>query len=168
MIILINGPCGIGKTTISELIAQDLDNCCLIHGDDIHNSIVNSQIIPKHLQVTDANIDSMVHNFKEYGFENIIIDYVYEDVISFKEIVKKFEAYDQFVVPILLRCGLDENIRRDKLRKKEDVMGAERIRELYEVFQNFGSQLGYNIDVTDLSKEEVSMEVKNIINNLSI
>ena len=45
-------------------------------------------------------------------------------------------------------------------------MGSERIRELYDVFQNLGKQFGHNIDVTNLSKEEAAKEVKNVINNM--
>lgn len=42
MLIIINGPPGVGKTTISKVIAQKLLNSVYINGDEILNSIVQN------------------------------------------------------------------------------------------------------------------------------
>ena len=39
---LITGPAGVGKSTISKLIAKNLEKSCLIEGDDIYAMVVGS------------------------------------------------------------------------------------------------------------------------------
>ena len=64
LIIIINGACGVGKTTISEQLARRFERSVHIHGDYIHNFITNSEIVPEQIAVTDENISDLVKNFR--------------------------------------------------------------------------------------------------------
>ena len=79
MVIILNGPCGVGKTTLSKQLAKQLVNSVHIIGDEVHNFIVDSKINKEHIEVTNQNIVALTSNFLNYGFMNIIIDYVYEE-----------------------------------------------------------------------------------------
>lgn len=41
---LITGPAGVGKSTISKLLAKKLDKSILIEGDDIYHMVISGYI----------------------------------------------------------------------------------------------------------------------------
>ena len=60
MIIIMNGPSGVGKSTVSNLLTKHMDNPIYIKGDDVLNMIVNAEIITKHIDLTELNIVNLV------------------------------------------------------------------------------------------------------------
>lgn len=159
MILIINGPCGVGKTSISKVLSKKLFSCVNINVDSIHNFIVNSDIIPEHIEITDQNVTALVKNYKSAQFENIIIDNVYETPEHLNKIIKSIEKYDKKIIPIRLSCSLDENIKRDALRIEEDVCGKERVFYLYSQLNQYGTQLGCVFDVTKKSIDAVVNDI---------
>lgn len=151
MILIINGPCGVGKTSISKELSNRLYSCININVDSIHNFIVNSDIIPEHIEVTDQNVTDLVKNYKNAQFENIIIDNVYETPEHLNRIIDSMKKYDNKIIPIRLLCSLDENIKRDASRRNEDVCGKERVCYLYSQLNRYDTQLGCVFDITQKS-----------------
>ena len=43
---IITGPAGVGKSTVSKLLASKLEKSVLIEGDDIYNQFVGGRISP--------------------------------------------------------------------------------------------------------------------------
>ena len=56
MIIILNGVCGVGKTTIASYISKKLESCVYLSGDLIHSFIVNNKIESQQLKITNDNI----------------------------------------------------------------------------------------------------------------
>ena len=163
MILIINGCCGVGKTTIAENLAQQLTKSIHIRADDVHNFIVNSEIVPEQIAITDDNILDLVKNFKRYSYEYIIIDNVYETKEHVNRVRDSLKQYDEYIVIIHLQCNINENIRRDKMRASEDIMGEQRIRELNAVFKPQIDEIGIVIDTTGLSIEKTLEIIKDKI-----
>lgn len=151
MIIIVNGPCGVGKSTVAKLISEQLEYPIYIKGDDVLNMIVNSGINLEHVLLTERNLVSLVRNFAQSGYKNYIIDFVYEEQYCLKRFVTELKKCICDVFVIRLFCDLQENIRRDSERSSEDICGKERVIELNEVFSSVGDQLGYAIDNSSLS-----------------
>jgi ABC-type phosphate transport system ATPase subunit len=162
MIVIVNGPCGVGKSTIAKELENMFEDCAHIKADDVHCFIVNSEIIPEHIRMTDINIESLVKNFRANGFSNIIIDNVYEKVEHLIQIKQRLSQYDSEIYSILLYCELSENIRRDMKRDLGDVCGAKRVRELHEIMYK-EKELGITFDTTVLSKEKVAADIYNLL-----
>ena len=154
MIIIINGACGVGKTTISEQLALHFEDSVHIRGDDIHNFITESKIVPEQIAITDENIKDLVKNFKSYGFKTIIIDNVYETKEHLNKVTKELKQYDEKTISIRIHCNFEDNIYRDKLRMDEDIMGEQRIRELYDIFASQGDGVGSVFNTSGLSIQE--------------
>lgn len=163
MVLIINGPCGVGKSTISNHLENALESCVHISGDAVHCFIVNSEIIPEHVAVTDKNIESLVKNYKEAGFKNIIIDNVYENAAHLTRIKLGLGQYDSNIISVLLYCELQENIRRDANRVLDDICGAERVTYLHNQLYDQGNSLGEIVDVTNISCQEAVNKIKEII-----
>ena len=45
-IYLITGPAGVGKSTISKLLAEKLERSVLIEGDDVYHFVVGGYVAP--------------------------------------------------------------------------------------------------------------------------
>lgn len=158
MILIVNGACGVGKSTVTKKLEEKFEACAHIKADDVHCFIVNSKIIPEHIQMTDINIESLVKNFKSNGFKNIIIDNVYETTEHINCVVSNLKQYDKDVFSVLLYCELQENIRRDSLRPFDDVCGEQRVRELHEILYN-EEGLGIIFDNTNIPEEIMATNI---------
>lgn len=158
MILIVNGPCGVGKSTVTKELEEKFDACVHIKADYVHCFIVNSQIIPEHIRMTDINIESLVKNFKMNGFKNIIIDNVYETTEHMNSVINNLKQYDEAVFSVLLYCELEENIRRDGMRPLDDICGEQRVRELHEIMYN-QEGLGVIFDNTNTPKEIMASDI---------
>ena len=164
MILIFNGPCGVGKSTISKNLAKRFENCVYINADDIRNSIIGGEINPTNVKVTDLNICCMVENFKRFGFDNIIIENVYEEDKHINEVISNLSKFDSNIMCFLLYCNLEENIKRDKLRPTEEICGEKRVTELYNIFQSLDKKLWNKVDISSLLIKESVEKIYNIIN----
>jgi len=154
MIIIINGACGVGKTTLASKLALRFNKSVHIEADKIHNFITNSEIVKEQIEVTDKNINDLVENFKNYGYEIIIIDNVYETEEHLLQVVNSLQKFDADIITIRVCCEFKENIIRDRNRNLEDVMGRQMIEYLHKIFNITGNSLGTVVDTTNLSIEE--------------
>ncbi len=77
MIIIINGPPGIGKTTIANKLSKKLRKSLVIEVDRIKYFAVDKKKASEAIDIGDQQVFAMVGALKS-SKENIIIDYVYE------------------------------------------------------------------------------------------
>lgn len=159
MFIIINGPCGVGKSSVSKYLSKKLKDCIYIKGDDVRSMIVDSQIVLKQIMLADKNILSLVENFARAGYKNIIIDNVYEQHTHLLRVVEELQKFNSELYVFRLTCDLCENIKRDGQRIPNDVCGKERVIELYNIYRNVGNCMGYVVDVTSISPEEAANEI---------
>ena len=165
MVIIINGPCGVGKSTTSEILSGMLDRCVYINCDEVHNMVIGAPIDSLHIGLTDKNISSLVRNFAESGYDNIIIDNVYETESHLKRVLDDLKKNEIEIYVFRLTCDLFENIKRDGQRCEEDVCGENRVIELYKIFEDAGESVGHVIDVTFKSAREVALEIITCVKN---
>ncbi|WP_240420353.1 AAA family ATPase [Paenibacillus periandrae] len=154
MIIIITGPSGVGKTTVCSLLASQLKSSVHINYDEVYNFIGADEITEEYLALTDENIADMVKNYRRYGFKYIIIDGVYETRTQYEAAYKQLLIHDQNIVSFMLYCEISENQKRNNSRSVMDLMTAQRINELNEVFRLMGpGGFDYTLDTTNLSLE---------------
>lgn len=163
MVIILNGPCGVGKTTLSKQLAKQLVNSVHIIGDEVHNFIVDSKINKEHIEVTNQNIVALTSNFLNYGFMNIIIDYVYEEESVLQEVVHTIQKMDPEVIAICITCSLKENIIRNKSRADADIMDEGRVKELNEILRRENNNVGILLDTSNLSIENSLSQLLKLI-----
>lgn len=82
-IYLISGPCGVGKSTVSEKLTQMVTPGVLIVGDYIMSMFGDGSEPPweEQLQLTWKNILALTRNFIQHDF-NVVIDFVVEDELE--------------------------------------------------------------------------------------
>lgn len=116
---IITGPPGVGKSTISKSIANNLTKSVLLEGDDIYHHVVASYVSPwkegNHLdlfwKVSTDNIKTYLDADYDVIF-NYIIDL--EDLNKFKKIYEYYNT--KFVV---LLSSEETLLKRDKERPED-------------------------------------------------
>ena len=123
-ILIITGACGVGKSTISKKWAQ-LKNGVVIESDYFRNWIQN-EIYDRFSKKEETLIADLTFvSAKEYlkHYMSVAIENVWTPLGLDKlknNLENEFENAD--IKFIWLKCDLEENQRRDKLRKTENQM----------------------------------------------
>ena len=150
---IITGPCGVGKSTISQKLAEQFALSCHINADHLYGMVVGGYIEPwkddgTKLDLLWRNISSLVKNFTSEDYIAIV------DYIVFPEHLKFIKGLNQRVKYVVLTADEDIIRERDLLRPEDQVMG-ERAIELLAEFKEKNIDSRYIIDTSDKSIEEV-------------
>ncbi|MFZ5354854.1 MAG: AAA family ATPase [Bacillota bacterium] len=162
-LILICGPNGVGKTTLTIALNRKLINSALVEpewcrminpfffNDEINNlSISNmTQLLRSYLLC--SSIEYVIFNYGFHGPRKMIYDKVMENL---KDITFDF-------IPITINCEEQENINRmiEDERDEDRIKRALSIRYMYD-------KLEYpTIDTTNLTVEETLDKIIDIINS---
>ena len=120
---LVTGPAGVGKSTVSKLLANKLAKSVLIEGDDIYHMVISSHISPwlpgNHLDLCWDNSIVLINNFLEAGY-----DVVYNYIIGPDKLeLLKQEFSDYEIKFVVLMVDEKTLIKRDKKRPRYCRMG---------------------------------------------
>ena len=125
-IILIIGPAGAGKSTVSEILSKHFEKSAVIDSDTVRNFIKNGYTRPfpkspegkRQLTLAVKNSCTLANSIFEAGF-NVIID----DVVSTKERLDQyFDLLIQNPKVFLLLPDTDTLSKRDLGRSQEAQM----------------------------------------------
>jgi len=155
-LIIIRGPLGVGKTTVSKILAQDLHLKYLSLDqiiDENHLIPINAEGVPLESYLKANEIILELANRSEDSF---IIDgcFYYQEQID--DLVKKF---DNNVEIFTITSEVEKCIERDSKRSK--VYGEDSARFVHMVTTKI--KAGHEIDNTDLSTAETVEKIIKII-----
>ena len=129
---VITAPPGAGKSTVSALLAEQLDRSVVIEGDWVYHLVVGGYVAPwlpgNHKELFWKNVISLIRNCMEEGY-----DVVFNYVVTPKDVALLQREFPAFTLAVLLP-DVEELVRRDQLRPQEERMG-ERCRVVHAEFQ---------------------------------
>ena len=153
--IVINGPMGVGKTTVGKYIAEKHSGTAFIDGDwclDIHPFVGNAET--KAMAVD--NILHMAGNYKNCSAcRMIVIVWLMDDLWVRERIVGGLAELGLEVVDITLMCGKEQLIRRWKNDHQCEWRTDDWLQVSLNSLPHFAS-LGHCVDTTGLTIEEVA------------
>lgn len=153
MIYVITGPAGVGKSTVSKVIAESKSKSALIEGDDIYSQVVGSYVSAwkegNHLEVFwKISLDTM-ETYLVNGYD-VIFNYIIPPS-SYNRIKERFKEYEvKFVV---LTVDEEKILKRDQERPLDCQMG-DRCITLLNNFKKHDYGKDYFLDSTNLSVED--------------
>lgn len=161
MLYLITGPAGVGKTTISNKIANISNKSVLLEGDDFYHQVISSYQPAwkdgNHLDIFWKVVESTIKIYLDNGYD-VVFNYIIgeEDYLRLKEVFKDYDI--KFVILLV-----DEKtiLERDSLRPVDCQM-KDRCIVLLNSFLNKNYPDNNKLYTQDLTIEET---VKEIINN---
>ena len=116
---VITGPAGVGKSTVTNALADRLSKCAVLEGDEIYHQVKSGCVKPwlegNHTDLMWKNIAMLASNYLQEGFDVVLNYIIYNDDLEYiKNNVKGFDIH--FVV---LMADRDTVSKRDVERGEE-------------------------------------------------
>ena len=109
MIIVLNGPLGIGKSTLAESI----DRCAMLDGDHLVAANPRSSDPREHLHSTIA---LLVAHHRRFGYLHFVVDHIWTSPEELADLRRRLVGIDDDIRCFLLMLPADENLRRIERR----------------------------------------------------
>lgn len=157
---IITGPAGVGKSTVSKKLAQNLSKSALIEGDEIYHQVIGGYIPAwkegNHLQTFWKVCINIVKSYLKDGFD-VVFNYIVtpENLALLKNEFKNYTI--KFIVLLVDESTL---LLRDKERP-ENCQMKERCITLLNNFKNRNYNINNILDTTNLSIEETVNLIQN-------
>ena len=155
---LITGPCGVGKSTISRILAEKLDKSVLLEGDDFYHQVVSGYVQAwkegNHLDVFWKVVIDTIKNYLAAGYD-VVFNYIInkDNFISLKEEFKNIDT--KFIV---LLADVNTLLERDS-KRPIDCQMKDRCVTLLNKFLDYDFDSNYLLYEDNLSIGEVVDEI---------
>lgn len=158
-VVIIRGPIGVGKSTISELLERKLFNTVHVDVDKIKHKLggrpSKSRTLRAH-QIARQRVRSLIKQKKNPVIEEI---FRWDDYSAMKKLIKN-KNYN--IVKVYLKASLDVLIRRDQTRTVKHK-GYKMVKEFYKKIRPVDEDL--NLDTSKMNKQSV---VRHIIQQIRL
>jgi GrpB-like predicted nucleotidyltransferase (UPF0157 family)/predicted kinase len=161
MIVIINGPLGVGKTEVAWKLIEKFDRAIMLDGDYL-GAVHPFEIYDE--QRVAYLYDTLCHVARfhvEHGWRNLVVDYVFEKPESLAQLRRALNEIDNVTYAYRLTCSAEEIDRRIRSRSSDPdrlAWESNRFRELQAIQHRNARRgdLGFVIDTTTLSIEGVA------------
>ena len=151
MIIVLNGPIGIGKSTLAEALTESIERCVMLDGDKL---LAANPPPANELEHLHSIIALLITYYRRLGYHHFVISHAWRsaaDLADLRGRVTAIEA-DAVVRCFLLTLPADENLRRIERRQRARAIDEREFElrafaEEREALSN-GSDLGEAFDVS--------------------
>lgn len=115
MIVLLNGPLGIGKSTLGEALVERIEGCVFLEGDALVALNPAPEDEREHLHSTIALL--VAHNLRA-GYRHFVVDHLWTSADALSDLRRRLAevAPSSEVRVFLLTLPEDENLRRIERR----------------------------------------------------
>lgn len=116
MILVLNGPLGIGKSTLAEALMESIDQCVMLDGDHL---VATNPPPDDELDYLHATIALLVAHHQRFGYRHFVIDHLWSSREELDGLRRSLLAVDPEldIRCFLLTLDLDENLRRIERRQ---------------------------------------------------
>ena len=160
-IYLFSGPCGCGKTTLSNVFARcRTQPVCIIHGDDFQDMLVYPEdaSCPAWEDVLRYNwqcILDVARHALQLGMD-VVIDYVVEDELPrVKALAREFGATLHYIV-----LTASKETLRQRLQARGDAWLTERALFLKAKLDELPENQGHILDITGLTMAQALQQLE--------
>ncbi|HQE92553.1 MAG TPA: AAA family ATPase [Anaerolineae bacterium] len=162
MIVIINGPCGIGKSTTAEHLTRHFDRAVFLDGDYIgavHPFEIYDEVRIEHLYQTLRHL--IAFHIERGDYHNFVIPYVFESPESLARLRTWLADLDDEVYAFRLVCHpqvLEQRLRDASRAPDELAWYLNRTPELVRIQEAaaHSGDLGYVVDTTSRTPAEVA------------
>jgi thymidylate kinase len=113
MIVVLNGPLGIGKSTLAEALSEGIEQCVSLDGDHVVAANPPAADSLEHLHSTIA---LLIEHHRRFGFRHFVINHFWRCPEELADLRARLSRFDPDIHCFLLTLPLDENLRRIERR----------------------------------------------------
>lgn len=153
MIIILNGPLGIGKSTLAETLVESIDHCVMLDGD--HLVAANPPPVDE-MEFLHSTIALLVAQCQRFGYRHFVINHIWRTAADLADVRSRLLAVgsDLDIRCFLLTLSLDENLRRIARRQSARAIDEQELERLTvaeeraALFERPNGDLGEPLDVS--------------------
>lgn len=113
MIIVLNGPLGIGKSTLAEALAESIDGCVMLDGDSL---VAANPPYSDDMEHLHATVELLIAHHRRFGYRHFVLDHIWRSSAEVDELRRRLAPLDPDVRVFLLTLPAGENLRRIERR----------------------------------------------------
>lgn len=150
MIIVLNGPLGIGKSTLAEALSERIEHCVMLDGDHLVAANPPADDEREHLHST---IRLLVAHHQSFGYRHFVVDHLWTSREDLDDLRERLRQLDDDIRCFLLTLPYEHNLDRIERRARARALD-ERDLELRTVqaeralLAERGKELGEPFDVS--------------------
>jgi thymidylate kinase len=159
MIILLNGPLGIGKSTLAEALSERMPQCVMLDGDHL---IAANPRFPDELEHLHSTVALLVAHHRRFGYRHFVITHIWTSPQAITDLRSRLAAAEESFKCFLLTLPLEENLRRIERRANARALDESEFeqgtvkREREALADNWDEALGVPFDVSAPLQELVA------------
>lgn len=113
MIVVLNGPLGIGKSTLAEALSESIDRCVMLDGDALVAANPASSDPLEHLHSTIA---LLVAHHRRFGYLHFVIAHIWTSASTLVDLRGRLAPMDSDIRCFRLTLPVAENLARIERR----------------------------------------------------
>jgi thymidylate kinase len=116
MFLVLNGPLGIGKSTLAEALAESIHQCVMLDGDQL---IAVNPPPADEIEYLHSTVALLVAHHRRFGYHHFVINHLWRSSAELDDLRHRLLAADPDadIRCFLLTLPLDENLRRIQRRR---------------------------------------------------
>lgn len=114
MIILLNGPLGIGKSTLAEALSESIPQCVMLDGDHL---VAANPAAADPLEHLHSTIELLIAHHRRFGYAHFVIPHLWTSRAQVEDLRRRLAGMEGHFRCFLLSLPLEENLRRIQLRQ---------------------------------------------------
>jgi len=117
VIIVLNGPLGIGKSTLAEALTESIESCVMLDGDRL---VAVNPPPANEIEYLHSTIELLIAHHRRFGYRHFVIDYLWRSPRELDDLRSRLTAIDPNadVRCFLLTLPAEENRRRIEQRQR--------------------------------------------------
>jgi shikimate kinase len=149
MIIILNGPLGIGKSTLAEALSESIDQCVMLDGDHL---VAANPPPADEAEYLHSTIALLVAHHRRYGYRHFVIDHIWHTPAELADLRRRLGDAD--IRCFLLTLPVEENLRRIRRRQSARALDEQEFElrtvaeERETLYKDAGGDLGEPFDVS--------------------
>jgi len=160
-VIIINGPSGVGKSTVSHIFSREIRRGVHIDVDILRHLVARHRLTHEQVHLAYRNAAALASNFLDAGY-TVIVDGVFpkgNDLAAFCRALKNPRAS---VYVYTLSGKLPVLQQREAMKMGSDSY-RQRVSKLHKTMEAERGRLGVTIDTTDLGIMETVARIKSLL-----
>jgi thymidylate kinase len=158
MFIVLNGPLGIGKSTLAEALMESLDGCVMLDGD----ALVSVNPAPDNaVTYLNALVALLVAHHRRHGYRHFVVNHIWRAADDLADLRNRLLSVDPRAE---FRCFLLTLPEREHLRRIERRQQARAIDERESERRTFAEERQALANHTDLGEPfDVSAPISDLV-----
>jgi shikimate kinase len=117
MIIVLNGPIGIGKSTLAQALTESIEYCVMLDGDEL---LAANPPPANELAHLHSIVALLVTHYRGFGYRHFVMSHLWRSSAELADLRRRVTAVeaDADVRCFLLTLPADENLRRIERRQR--------------------------------------------------